>query len=48
MFEYKGYAVAEGYMGHIGGNQYRLFASESDYKDWFLDEMQYWVHSSGE
>ena len=30
----KGYIVHNGYMGYIGGN-YLLFASESDYREYF-------------
>lgn len=32
----KGYVVSEGFMGLING-EYRLFASESDYRDFFED-----------
>ncbi len=32
----KGYYVQEGYMGFING-RYRLFASESDYRELFED-----------
>ena len=32
----KGYFVGEGYMGFING-KYRLFASESDYREYFED-----------
>lgn len=32
----KGYCVAEGYMGYVQG-KYILFASEQDYKEFFLE-----------
>lgn len=32
----KGYIVHNGYMGYIGGG-YQLFASESDYREYFED-----------
>lgn len=32
----KGYNTAEGYMGFVEGN-YRLFASESDYREYMED-----------
>ena len=32
----KGYFVGEGYMGLVNGN-YRLFASESEYNEYFED-----------
>jgi len=32
----KGYIVHDGYMGYIAGS-YQLFASESDYRDYFED-----------
>jgi len=35
-FLMKGYIVHNGYMGYIGGS-YRLFASESDYREYFED-----------
>ena len=33
----KGYYVADGYMGYVNGD-YRLFADETDYREWFEDE----------
>lgn len=32
----KGYVVTEGYMGYVGTG-YMLFASESDYKEYYMD-----------
>ena len=32
----KGYFVTEGYMGLVG-NKYMLFASEADYREYYLD-----------
>ena len=32
----KGYAVSYGYMGHIGNGRYLLFATEEEYREWFL------------
>jgi hypothetical protein len=32
----KGYTVHNGYMGYIGGN-YQLFATESEYREYFED-----------
>ncbi len=32
----KGYFVAEGYMGYVNG-EYKLFADESDYKEYMED-----------
>ena len=32
----KGYNVADGYMGYIGG-EYKLFASEADYIEAYTD-----------
>lgn len=32
----KGYFVSEGYMGYVDG-EYRLFADESDYKEYVED-----------
>ena len=32
----KGYATDSGYMGYVNG-EYRLFASESDYREWMED-----------
>ena len=33
--KYKCYNTQEGCMGLIKENEYQLFASESDYKDWY-------------
>lgn len=33
----KGYYVGEGYMGYVNG-AYRLFADESDYREWMQEE----------
>ena len=33
----KGYYVGEGYMGYVDG-AYRLFADESDYREWMQEE----------
>lgn len=32
----KGYTTENGYMGYVGEG-YRLFASESDYREWMED-----------
>lgn len=32
----KGYPVSNGYMGYVNG-EYKLFASESDYKEYYLE-----------
>ena len=32
----KGYTTENGYMGFVNGS-YRLFASESDYREWMED-----------
>ena len=34
----KGYTTENGYMGYING-EYRLFASETDYREWVDDEI---------
>lgn len=33
----KGYAVSYGYMGYIGNGHYMLFATEEEYREWFLE-----------
>ena len=33
----KGYYAADGYMGYVNSD-YRLFADETDYREWFEDE----------
>ncbi len=33
----KGYYTANGYMGYANGT-YILFASEDDYREWFLED----------
>lgn len=33
----KGYYVSDGYMGYVDGS-YRLFANESDYREWYLED----------
>lgn len=33
----KGYYTASGYMGYANGT-YILFASEDDYREWFLED----------
>ncbi len=35
--EYKGYFTSIGFMGYVGDGKYQLFASESDYIDWYYD-----------
>lgn len=32
----KGYSVESGYMGYVDG-EYKLFASEADYREWMED-----------
>lgn len=36
--KYKYYNIQEGCMGLIKENEYQLFASESDYKDWYEEQ----------
>lgn len=38
--EIKGYVVSQGYMGHIGNGQYRLFATENDYLEYIVEQME--------
>lgn len=35
----KGYPVADGYMGHIGDDDYMLFATEGEYNEWLDDDI---------
>lgn len=37
MNEYKCYFTSYGCMGHVGSGKYQLFATESDYMDWYYD-----------
>lgn len=32
----KGYSIESGYMGYVDG-EYKLFASEADYREWMED-----------
>lgn len=34
----KGYVVDNGYMGYVNG-RYRLFATETDYKEWLEEHI---------
>ena len=33
----KGYVVSIGYMGHIGGGRYMLFATEEEYREYIAE-----------
>lgn len=35
----KGYATSDGYRGYIPGKGYMLFATETDYKEYYLEHI---------
>lgn len=37
---YKFYLVADGCMGHIGNNYYRLFCTEDEYREWYNNSIE--------